>query len=364
MTEIIDNITTNNHKQFLTSLISNADEFLCASPYLAVNIDSFFESLRSISDLKKFTLLTTLKPNDEDQIYKMQTLPKIATFCNTNSIDFEILINNRLHGKVYLFKKNNKFIDAVISSANFTENGMEKNLEWGVHFNDTKTLCNITQNLFLAPQTRILSLEDLQKMSELFNEYKTKHIVTLQNKPNINLDLISSLSTSSIIHDFKTNVTYWMKPIGDTNNPVTADWKFEEEIFHIDFSKIRPSGIRKDDIIINYGVGCEKILSVCKIISEQPQHATEEEIKEAIWKKRWPWSFEVENLSCDYGKNWNKYNFTLGSLKDEFCKIYPQSCITASGNNSFGRFSFGGDKLKLNPMFANFVIQKIFNAHK
>ena len=114
---------------------------------------------------------------------------------------------------------------------------------------------------------------------------------------------------------------------------------------------------------LTYGVGCGYILSVFKVKSDEPYYASDEDVNDEPWKERWPWSVEAENLSIHFAKRCHEYKLKISDVKDDFLNHFPQACITASGSNSFGRFNFGGDKLKLNPMFAKYIIQQIFSLN-
>lgn len=76
------------------------------------------------------------------------------------SIHIEILIDNSLHGKIYIFKKNNQFKNAIITSANFTTNGLKLNNEWGISFDQSEKIEEITQdlisNIILEPITETI----------------------------------------------------------------------------------------------------------------------------------------------------------------------------------------------------------------
>jgi len=39
------------------------------------------------------------------------------------------LIDNSLHGKIYITKKGTTYLEAIITSANFTENGLKLNTD-------------------------------------------------------------------------------------------------------------------------------------------------------------------------------------------------------------------------------------------
>ena len=357
---IIDNLSSKTHKEVIKDFIKQSDEIFIASPFLSMNVNTFLDEL-GIKKLKRITLVTILKSNDEEQIFKMQSIIKILNYCKQNHLEFKLFLNNRLHGKIYCFMKNHRFIASIISSANFTDNGMEKNLEWGIAITKQKDVCKLTDNVFFNPQNIYIKEDAFEEMIEKFEKFKSENAERLKKHTKFPLDLFSEVCID--IPEIENNVNYWLKPIGDNDNHVTDEWCFTDEIQELNFSNRKPSGVHKNDIVITYGVGCGYILSVFKVKSDEPYYASDEDVNDEPWKERWPWSVEAENLSIHFAKRCHEYKLKISDVKDDFLNHFPQACITASGSNSFGRFNFGGDKLKLNPMFAKYIIQQIFSLN-
>ena len=79
-------------------------------------------------------LITTMKAKDGDRQKKVPILLKLYSLlqqCSSSS-KLSIHVDDRLHGKVYIGQRGDRFVGAIISSANFAGNGIERNHEWGV----------------------------------------------------------------------------------------------------------------------------------------------------------------------------------------------------------------------------------------
>jgi len=201
---------------------------------------------------------------------------------------------------------------------------------------------------------------DIYKLVEFTNSY-------LEQKPNteireIDLDL-SSYLTINLTNHFDESVNYWLKPIGVTEHPIETSRKFDEIEFDLHFSKLRPTGVKINDILICYGVGTGKVLSIYKATT-LPIKVSEEEIEEEDWKKRWPWYIKGENLTIFYGANWPNYNFNIGLLANEYLNQNVSNHILANGSKSLGGLNWGKDKLRLSIGFAKFMIDKVYTKNK
>ena len=130
MNEIISNLNSdNNHYTRLLKSFKNATDIFIVSPFLSNSTDFFpFEKLDKLNSLR---LLTTLKKHDLDQYSKVNFFKSLFDFCEQSKITLKILIDNSLHGKVYISKFKNGKSEAIITSANFTSNGLQNNNEWG-----------------------------------------------------------------------------------------------------------------------------------------------------------------------------------------------------------------------------------------
>ncbi|MEG2305701.1 MAG: NgoFVII family restriction endonuclease, partial [Lachnospiraceae bacterium] len=128
--ELLNNYDVKNHKKQLMKMAFSADEMVLASPFLGGDINILLEAINKKEQLKHIVLLTVLKAYDEG-INKADTLTAFIEYCEIKNISYEIHIDEKLHGKVYLFYKKKQEKGIIISSSNFTSNGLVKNHEWG-----------------------------------------------------------------------------------------------------------------------------------------------------------------------------------------------------------------------------------------
>lgn len=269
-------------------------------------------------------------------------------------------MNNRLHGKVYIFKKKDRYLSAIISSANFTNNGLSLNHEWGVEIFDEQAILELEKSVLNSIEIHNLSFQNIL-------EFKDKTDAFLEENPQykeleIGLELIKLIRLPKKLL-LQPEVNIWLKPIGVTENPVEEGAFFSELTSRLHFSKRKPSSVKPDDIMITYGVGSTKILSIYKVIS-YPEHVKEEEIKEFDWLARWPWFVLGENITPNFGSEWWKFNLYISTLRERYLSINPNDCITAAGGNSFGTFNFGNDKLRLSRGFSKFIIDQVLEIER
>lgn len=360
---IIDNLSSvNNHSQRLKKLFSESESILIISPFLMRDFADFLGEV-NCEKIKNIHLVTTLQPKTFDQINKMNSIVSLIEFpeIKENKINCKVSINNRLHGKVYIFKSDSKYISAIISSANFTENGLFRNHEWGVEIDNAEEIKNLEKSILDNLEFEDLSKEEilqLQAAADIFMDKEPQ-----SEKREISLSLTDLLTRTTKISDLDDNVNYWLKPIGTTSAPIEEGESFDRLEYDLHFSKRRPIGVKPGDILIAYGVGTRKVLSIYKAISF-PVHATEEEREREEWLKRWPWYITGENLTPKYGGKWWESNFYIGKLVEDYLHLHPDSAITAVGGKTLGGLNFGQDKLRLNYDFAKFIIEKVIEENK
>ena len=82
-------------------------------------------------------------------------------------------------------------------------------------------------------------------------------------------------------------------------------------------------------------------------------------LKAAPKKRRWPWYVTGNNLSVKYGEVWANKNLTLHSLVEEFQSIDITNILTKVGGKTLGAFNRGLDKIRIRKEFAEFIIGKI-----
>jgi hypothetical protein len=346
--DIVNNLDANNHKSLVESLLENCDEFILISPFLSSNFNNFsFQKYRN--QLKRITLITTLKPKTSDQLNKTSFFDELFLFGHTNNIKIDILIDNSLHAKVYLFKKGSKHNTGIITSANFTKNGLSINNEWGVSITDSVILESI--------ENRILSKVIFKKITRsdvnLFKK-KIENIPAKKSENENDVNLLSNISLKPNPLNLDSKTTYWLKPIGTSENPVPWAQPFNKLEQYLHFSDKNPTGVKIGNILIAYAVVHKNILSVYRVKSNV-----------FIDKKntRFPYYVIGENITPFYGGKWFEYNITISNQRDEVLSR-KRFNITPSGKNSYGSFMYGADKLKITKDFADHLIGKIIKEDK
>ncbi|WP_204346661.1 restriction endonuclease PLD domain-containing protein [Psychroserpens algicola] len=342
--EIINNLTRNNHLQRLLESFKNASDILIVSPFISNSFDFFpFKELKGI---KRLRLVTTLKPKDLDQYSKVPFFKNLFEFCNKSKIELEILIENSLHGKVYISKYDNGKSEAIITSANFTNNGLRLNNEWGTKITSNEQILELENGILSKVILKPLTEKDIDRFIELIAKNPKK-----ENKENpTSLDLSKKIDLKENPFFIEKNINYWLKPIGVSGDNISWDRVFDEIDSDLHFSKLKPKGVKKNDILICYAVGHSNILSIYKVKSEVKYTGNEND--------RWPYFVVGENLTPYYGQNWNSQGITITNEKNEVIR-QGKFNVTPSGKNSFGSLMRGADKLRLTPEFGEYLINKI-----
>jgi len=345
--QTINNKTGKNHLERIELTFLNADEIIVVSPFLSEDM-SFFP-FGKIVHLKKITIITRLKPFTSDQFQKVEFLLHLFLFGKENNIEIEVLIDNYLHAKVYVGLKNGVSIEAVITSANFNRHGLIINNEWGVILNDpieiSSMVMEIRKYVFLEP----LSFSTILKMKQTADKHPRQ-----KPEKEVGLDLSNLLQISPNPLNVSLKTTYWLKPIGVTGNAIPWGEPFGQKEYPLHFAR-RPKGVRIGDIMIAYAIGHGNILSIYEVSSTINKTTYEDD--------RWPYYLIGKNLTPHYGEQWFKQNFDIHKERLSALNL-GQFNLTPSGKNSFGRMNFGGDKMRLTPNFANYVIQKITAINK
>jgi hypothetical protein len=152
-------------------------------------------------------------------------------------------------------------------------------------------------------------------------------------------------------------VNYWLKPIGSDDDPILENRLFGDMRTNLHFSAVEPKGVKIGDVLIAYGVGAKRILSIYRVLSS-PNKMTEAEIRESRLR-RWPWYVNATNITPKFGARWNHHNVYASELVSDFLRCHPTGYITKVKGKTLGALRWGADKINLDPEFARFVVTKI-----
>lgn len=340
---ILNNLAS-NHFDEMKGLISGADELYIVSPFLMESFNVFFDEIVAKSNVRRISLVTTLKDNDPDLIRKADSLHSLLFNCIAHSIAFKIHIDNKLHGKIYITCNSGKPIKGFITSANFTDRGMSHNHEWGVEIDDVDSLVGVIDDVTRV-SSRALTHEELNDIITKIDDYTKKSDVP----KSLKLDLeVTPLIKNKVPKD-KTNLRYFIKPVGYSDKLFESTRVLSRGVEKMHFAK-RPNSVRIGDILICYAVGTTKLLGYFEVMSDP-----------YVWNStsRWQWEVEAKNLCPDYSDKWLRFENTISGIQVSFDDYMP---VTFIGGKTLGGLQYGSDKIQLSEQFAKHVIDIIENS--
>lgn len=345
--QIINNLSSSNHGKLIKSSITKSDEVIIASPYLFKEFKTLVEET-DWCDTRSLHLITTLKDNSEEQFEKIASLKSLVDQASKNNFSLRISIDNYLHGKIYIFKSNQKYQSAVISSANCTYNGFYSAREWGIELFSAPEIANLHADLLKNLDRDNLQPTDIYAMYDAAEEYKKEHGQPKLKKIPLELSgLIKDAATIVAASDTK----YFLKPIGHSAHHVSSSDMFDSPLQALHFAKQQPKDIKAGDIFIAFAVGSGRVISVYRMKSP---------LKFTTPSDRWPWYMDAENLAMPFAKNWWKNNLTKENLKKDFNALYPSKNIKPSWQSqTFGAFQHGRDRMEITADFARYIIGEV-----
>ena len=339
------------HIEEVKDLLVNSNEALIASPFISLAAIKKMKNWLT-SGFQELTLVTTLKEKDPDQLKKVPVLMELFRLKKLRGFRLTVKIDNQLHGKVYIGKKGVNYTGAIISSANFTENGLENNHEWGIFINDQKEISNMHQQI-VKDALFELTEKDLMKMKQWIDDNPKEEV----KSPTVDVSFIDMIEKPAIK---VTGITYWLKPLGRDHKPVPDTAFYGDARQMITFSKRgRPNGIKEGHIVIAYSINTMQLISVFVASNDRGQLVE----FPVPGDEQWPYYIWCDNETPQYGANWPKMELTLHSLREEFLRQYSQSTVLPSGNK-LKALQWGSDHVRTTPEFGEFVVEKMIDRMK
>lgn len=345
--KIITNDKKHNHMGKLVQMSTQADMMVIVSAFISGDLGKIFDSMPTI---KQVTIYTNLS-GYSDGADKVIALYDFCKYCKEKKIDVLIRSDDQLHGKAYLFYKTVKNglpepKGFVISSGNFTQNGLRYNHEFGVIVNDAKQQKNL-EKMINVLKTYEVTEQQLSILVEKAKVYK-KDLEKVQPLPTFDIDKYVNLKPSKQNH---VNTKYFLKPLGTNERPYTKGMTLKEkdEIGFGDEVKT----IHKRDVFLCHSIGTQMIVGYYMVNSEkQHWHQNDE-------NDRWPYKFDVVCKSVPFSKAWWNYELKTNDLVEEFLQENPGKHITKKGGDSIGALNFGSERIELTEEFARFIIERI-----
>jgi len=347
---VINNLSS-NHYQHILDISKNADTLYIISPFLMESFDTIFSELRDMN-ISHIHLVTTLKNNNMDLLKKANSLHSFCSLCTQSNIKFNIYVDNKLHGKIYATSKDGVFADGILTSANFTDSGLNRNHEWGILIDNADMLEMLVDEVFSVCSKPISNTSISGIIEKVDDYFKTKQEPNVP-KLDLTVDEFIDFGTEITETDRPSDIRYFIKPRGSADSPYSIHSKIDSDIVTLEFAKRKPRAVRIGDILICYAVGVTNLLGYFEVLTEPALTGDEDD--------RWPWTVQAKNLCPAYSDNWYSHNNTLPGARDKFTADEP---ITYNGGKTLGALNYGSDKIRLSERFARHLIQTIEDCAK
>lgn len=340
-----------NHIEEVKDLLANSNKALIVSPFISLTVIDKMKNWLT-SGFQELTLITTLKEKDPDQLRKVPVLLELFRLKKTRGFHLTVKIDNQLHGKVYIGKRDSNYTGAIVTSANFTENGLENNHEWGVVINDQMTISDIHQQIMNDASIE-LSEKDLAKMRQWIDDNPKEDI----KSPTIDVSFIDMIARPVIT---ESGITYWLKPLGRDHKSVPNTAFYGDARHLITFSKRgRPNGIKEGHVVIAYSIITMQLISVFVASNDRGQLVE----FSVPGDEQWPYYIWCKNKTPQYGANWSQINLTLHTIREEFLRQQSTATVLPSGNK-LKALQWGSDHVRATPEFGEFVVSKMTEKEK
>ena len=339
--QLINN-TSSSHLSVLETIMSRADEMLLASPFCYTDFSEFADVIDCADTIRKIRFITTLKKNEV--ISKIDTLLSFCKEMVRVGLNWKLNIDNRLHGKVYIFKRDGVPFAGVITSANLTHKGMVMNHEWGVQIDDVDALKDLECGILKDVE---YSLNDKQ-LAEIANRVNTKYPNGIQHEKPDEVD-IDDIDDIVYAYHVAEGTRIFIKPVGSSDDKIyTGDYSEEYNMY---FSKKRPTAVRIGDILIAYAVGGRRIMGAYKVKSGILRTGND--------NARWPWYVETDILTPNLLKwRWASRCPYVTQIANEYADSFDKP-VTNKGGKTLGGLNFGCDKIQLDDEYGRYLLNKI-----
>ena len=339
--KILSNSDNTNHSAVFETLCRNADEILMVSPFCYSDFSIFADVLDSSGGIQKALFVTTLKT--DEVVGKIDSLLSFRDEMNRIKVQWEMHVDNHLHGKIYIFKKDGLTFAGIITSANLTHNGMVANHKWGCLIDDEQQLNAIEQQVLKDAPDQLTNA----MLDEIKERVKKKFPEGAKKDPVVTIDI------EDIIHPFAIakDTRICIKPVGVSNDPIYGgDYSKETDLY---FSTKRPNAVRVEDILITYAVGGRKIMGAYKVKSEP------------FWDEdgdpRWPWYVESDCLTpCLANCKWADVGFHVTGIANEYVEKFNKA-ISHTGRKNLNALNIGWDRVQLDDEYGKYLLGKIMD---
>lgn len=345
MIQLVQNGSGATHLDVLRPLLSGTDELWITSPFLATDLGALAAKL-DLQKVGKLRLVTSVPVEPLRRAQHLQSLVSLLDFRENWGSPHDLLLEHapRLHGKAYILFQGGAAFVAVITSANFTQQGLLANAEWGMACREPTQMGELISAIDAEPRREL----DPSWIRSEFDRCRGLLNVPVKPEPfaSAPVDLPKAAVQASQI---------WLKPWGVSDDPVVEGQTFGDPVSDLHFSKAKPSGVQVGDLMVLYGVGAQRILGIFQVAGE-PKVATEAEIAAVPWKERWPWYVPGANLTPLFGLEWWLHGLWASAAVADFHAKNPSVAVTLAGGTNLGALNWGADKIRLSKEFGMHLV--------
>lgn len=275
-----------------------ADRIIIVSPFLAADMPRVLSGMPTIKHIEIYTNLDG---------YEMAG-NVLSSICGLYKYGFEkgvsvsVKYNDRLHGKAYLLYDGNEGKGCIITSANFTDNGLKNNYEYGV-FLDNESMQEELRKQIYSLECSELSYEEVIELLAKADKFAMKHSAT-----KIPVFKAANYIKNRMI--LPNNCRFFLKVLGAEDRLIRPGYTIIEDN-EIGFGKIPPC-ISKGDILVCHAKEVGKVLGVCIILEIEPKTKTNFDTD------RWNQKLPTSCISEQYSLHWWDYDIRTLDLEAEF----------------------------------------------
>lgn len=341
---LLSNCGDYNHYNFLIKYSKRADKIIIISPFLTADMPQILSKMPTIKSIELYTNLdgygiaATILP----AIYRLYE------YCREKEISVSVKCNNHLHGKAYLLYKESECKGCIITSGNFTDNGLKNNYEYGV-FLENESMQKELVNQIYGLDCLELTYEEVVELNRKSEEFAQKHPAH-----NIPVFKVSDYIQNKII--MPNTCRYFWKVLGCKERPIVQGYAIIEELEDIGIGfKKKPPRILKGDIIICHSKDVDKVLGYWKVLNDEAKEGT------AFEGDRKKCKLTVSCMSKKYSSHWWEYDIKKSDLVKEYNRIKKQEeHITAKDGDTLRGLQRG--HVEITKEFAEFVVDSILKV--
>ncbi|MBT41005.1 MAG: hypothetical protein CMF12_00620 [Idiomarina sp.] len=346
-----------SHKELFLALMEDCDECLLVSPFLASNFASLFSNISF--ERKKVELISTCSPRGDDQFSKPHALKKFGEVVKATKGEWPTIgLDQNLHSKVYVFRKEGSPFAGIVTSANLTDNGLARNHETGILLQSKDALVNLESTCRKHLDYVNLSEWQVDKLCQTADIMERNY--TPQKDREIGLkSILNNYATPSAGNRstaLRDGTKYYIKVSGVKDRPILPAQRrpVNQPLCILTFAKA-PKGISLGDCLLEVAVGGACFLSYYACASAVREFTGEEKATNSD-HKRWPYYIYANNLSLNYGPTWFEKPLLYNQVVEDFKREYPSYSVTTAGGDHFkGAMQMGHSYIRVTKQFGEYV---------